>query len=350
MIDYSLDDLINIKPYSLNMRDKKFVFEDKISKLVAHHYKNCKKYKKMFDVLGKSHGIPVGLFKEYELLSVPEEKIFKVMTSSGTTGQKVSKIFLDKETATLQQKILMKIISDFLGSSRLPMIIIDSPSVIKDRNMFSARGAGILGFSIFARDKIFALDSNMVLQIENIKQFLEKHENEKIFLFGFTFMIWQHFYKELANINEKIDLSNTVMLHGGGWKKMLKESVDSIEFKKKLCSVCGIKDIHNYYGMVEQTGSIFVECEYGHFHSSIFSDILIRRPEDFSIAQKKEKGFVELFSLLPISYPGHILLTEDEGEVLGEDDCRCGRLGKYFKIHGRIKGTEIRGCSDTYER
>ncbi|MDP7040605.1 MAG: acyl-protein synthetase, partial [Myxococcota bacterium] len=55
------------------------------------------------------------------------------------------------------------------------------------------------------------------------------------------------------------------------------------------------------------------------------------------------------FSLLPWSYPGHILLTEDEGEILGEDDCPCGRLGKYFKIHGRIAEAEIRGCSDTHE-
>ena len=59
---------------------------------------------------------------------------------------------------------------------------------------------------------------------------------------------------------------------------------------------------------------------------------------------------IELVSLLPVSYPGHALLTEDEGEILGIDDCPCGRKGKYFKIHGRIKGAEIRGCSDTYEK
>ena len=43
-----------------------------------------------------------------------------------------------------------------------------------------------------------------------------------------------------------------------------------------------------------------------------------------------------------------MLLTEDEGVILGEDDCPCGRKGKYFHIHGRIKNAEIRGCSDTY--
>ena len=53
-------------------------------------------------------------------------------------------------------------------------------------------------------------------------------------------------------------------------------------------------------------------------------------------------------STIPESYPGHSLLTEDEGRILGIDDCPCGRKGKYFKIHGRLKNAEIRGCSDTY--
>jgi hypothetical protein len=37
-----------------------------------------------------------------------------------------------------------------------------------------------------------------------------------------------------------------------------------------------------------------------------------------------------------------------EGVLLGEDDCPCGRNGKYFKVIGRLKNAEIRGCSDTY--
>ena len=91
-----------------------------------------------------------------------------------------------------------------------------------------------------------------------------------------------------------------------------------------------------------------MECEYGHLHASVYSDILIRRPVDFSIADIGEKGIIQVLSVLPKSYPGHSLLTEDEGVLLGEDDCKCGRLGKYFKIVGRLKNAEIRGCSDTY--
>ena len=67
---------------------------------------------------------------------------------------------------------------------------------------------------------------------------------------------------------------------------------------------------------------------------------------DFSVCEFNETGLVQLVSLLPSSYPGHLILSEDTGEIFGEDDCSCGRLGKYFKLHGRIKNAEIRGCSD----
>ena len=95
--------------------------------------------------------LPVRLFKKYKLLSIREEKIIKIMNSSGTSGQEVSKIYLDKENANLQIKILTKIVSTVLGNKRLPMLVIDSKSIIEDRHLFSARGAGVIGFSIFGK-------------------------------------------------------------------------------------------------------------------------------------------------------------------------------------------------------
>jgi len=230
----------------------------------------------------------------------------------------------------------------------MPMLILDMPSVVKDRTKFSARGAGILGFSIFATEKAYAFDDNMELDGAVIERFLEKHKGKDILLFGFTFMIWQYFYKELFKRGAYYDLSGGILIHGGGWKKLANESISSSDFRKRLHEVCGITRVHNYYGMVEQTGSIYMECEQGHLHASIFSDVVMRHPLDFSPVPFGERGIVEVVSLLPRSYPGHALLTEDEGVVLGEDDCPCGRLGKYFKIFGRLKNAEIRGCSDTY--
>lgn len=355
-----INEILEIKPYSLSKEAKHKMLNDRLHELTRKHYVECSSYKRMLDALGidinylpdyeKIPFLPVRLFKEFELCSCEKKDVVKIMTSSGTTGQQVSRIFLDRVTSSAQQKCLTKIVSHFLGTKRVPMLILDSSAVIKNRNMFSARGAGILGFSMFGSKRQYALDENMELDINGMKDFLEAHKNETIFLFGFTFMIWQHFYKKLLESGYRPDISKGVLIHGGGWKKLVNEKVSPEEYKQSLKDVCGIlpENVHDYYGMVEQTGCIYMECRCGHLHTSAFSDVIIRRPKDFSIAAKGEKGLVEVVSVLPESYPGHILLTEDEGIVLGEDDCPCGLKGKYFKILGRIKNAEIRGCSDTY--
>lgn len=355
-----IEELLNENPYSLDKVSKEKLLTQGLVELTRKHYAGSVHYKKMMDAIGLDFSkivsyydipfLPVRMFKELELLSVPYENIVKTLTSSGTTNQQVSRIFLDRETSSMQTKVLTKIVSDFIGKKRVPMLILDSSTVLKNRDMFSARGAGILGFSMFGSQRLYVLDDNMQMDIESVKKFLETHKGEPIFMFGFTFMIWQHFFKELLRTGYHPDLSNAVLIHGGGWKKLLSESVIPDEFKKCLNEVCGIgtDHIHDYYGMVEQTGTIYMECGSGHLHASNFSDVIIRRHVDFSVADIGEKGFIEVVSLLPQSYPGHILLTEDEGVVLGEDDCSCGRKGKYFKVIGRVKNAEIRGCSDTY--
>ena len=361
-MNYTFDDFLNAPPYGWGRTEKGNALTTVLKGLTARHIDNCDAYRGMMSALGLDLDaitsyeqlpfLPVSLFKDLDLASISKDELFKTLTSSGTTGQAVSKIYLDRETASRQQKTLVKIVSSFTGAARLPMLIIDSPSVIKDRLSFSARGAGILGFSIFGTDRTYALDDGMRIDVETVRSFVERHRGERILLFGFTFMVWQHFYKELVALKEasgcRIDLSNGILIHGGGWKKLIGEAVSPEEFKRRLTDVCGLSDIHDYYGMVEQTGCVYMQCEQGHLHASNFSDVLLRRPADFSLAGKGERGIVQVVSVLPLSYPGHSLLTEDEGAILGEDDCPCGRKGKYFRIFGRLKNAEIRGCSDTY--
>lgn len=353
-------EILEVKPYSLDKKQKQELLGIRLRELTQKHYESCKEYRRVLDVLGykPQEGknqedcpfLPVRMFKDIELKSISDEEIFKTMTSSGTTGQQVSKIFLDRGTSSNQQKALVKIVSEFTGKARMPMLILDHPSVVKNRLMFSARGAGILGFSIFASDRKYALRDDMSIDFEGIEQFLKKHKGERILLFGFTFMIWQYFYRELDRNPQKIDLSNGILIHGGGWKKLKNEAVGPEMFKSELQRVCGLLEIHDYYGMVEQTGCIYMECECGHLHTSIFSDVIARRKDDFSICDFGEEGIIQVVSTIPESYPGHSILTEDQGIILGEDNCPCGRLGKYFKITGRVKDAEIRGCSDTYEQ
>lgn len=353
-----IEDFYQLDPYGLEKEKKQKLLTKELSELTEFHRKNCPEYSNLLNALGYDKKkmkriedipfFPVRMFKEYELLSVERKEIFKTMTSSGTTGQKVSKIFVDKDTAMIQQKVMIKILSDYWGKKRLPMLVIDSPDVVKDRRTFSARGAAIIGLNIVSKDTVYVLNSNMSLNMDKFRAFMDKYKGQRFIIFGFTFIVWQHFYQELLRAEEKFDLSEGFLMTGGGWKRLEAEAIDRMEFKKCFRDLCGITHFLDHYAMVEQTGCIYAECECGHLHASIYSDVIIRNYKDFSPCAVGEKGIIQVVSALPHSYPGHSLLTEDEGIILGEDDCPCGRKGKYIKITGRMKSAELRGCSDTY--
>lgn len=356
----TLDELFQIAPYSLSKAEKDEALKDILNDLTRRHYAACPEYARILDALkfdaAQNYAcadlpfLPVRLFKQFELRSVPKEEITKTLTSSGTSGQAVSKIFLNADNVRSQTKTLNEIISSFIGKQRLPLLLLDTEMIKKDRSMYSARGAGIIGFSIFGRNSTYALDAEMNIDVDKVAAFFEEHKNEPILMFGYTYMIWQFIVRALEEKNISFNAENAVLFHIGGWKKLKDQAVDVLEFNRRVQGRLGNVKVYNYYGMAEQLGSVFVECEHGHMHCSNYSDVIIRRSKDFSEAGIGEKGLMELLSVLPVSYPGHVLLTEDEGEILGIDDCPCGRKGKYFKIHGRIKSAELRGCSDTYER
>lgn len=355
-----LEKMLAMKPYGLDKIRKNEILAAHLNQLTQHHYHHCVEYRNMLNMFGyqldKKYAIeqipflPARLFKKYNLRSIEDDKIVRVIASSGTSGQLPAKINLDSATSRNQSKALMRIMEDFMGKSRVPIVILDTIQIKNNRRIFSARGAGTLGFSIFGKELFYALDENMEIDIDGLKKFIKKHNEEKIVLFGYTYIIWKYVIGELIKKGICLSIKEGLLFHSGGWKKLQNESVDASIYNRLASKAFGDIRVHNYYGMAEQLGSIFVECEYGFKHCSIFSDIIIRRAHDFSCAEFGERGLMELVSVLPTSYPGHVLLTEDEGEIVGEDDCPCGRLGKTFKIHGRIKNAEVRGCSDTYEQ
>jgi phenylacetate-coenzyme A ligase PaaK-like adenylate-forming protein len=128
---------------------------------------------------------------------------------------------------------------------------------------------------------------------------------------------------------------------------LAEQNISNDQFKKDLKKKFGINNTFNYYGMVEQVGSIFMECEKGYLHCPDFADIIVRDPNNLEVLDNGREGVVQVLSILPLSYPGHSLLTEDLGTIHGEDDCECGRKGKFFTISGRMPMAELRGCSDT---
>jgi phenylacetate-coenzyme A ligase PaaK-like adenylate-forming protein len=322
--------------------------------LHQHHVKNCVEYKNIalstastFNSLHSMPFLTVRLFKHRLLKSVDDDDIFRVLQSSGTSGQAPARIILDKQTSARQSKSLVKILQSSIGKQRLPMLIIDSSHIVNKSSEFSARAAGIQGMAFFGRDHTYALNENMQLDWERVDNFCQKYSDQPVLIFGFTFMVWEYFVKELSRQGRSIHLPLGRLLHSGGWKKLEAVKVDNSEFKRALAQVTKVQEVYNFYGMAEQVGTIFVECSEGNLHAPLLSDIIIRNPYTLKPNQIGESGLIQVLSALPTSYPGHSLLTEDLGTMLGIDDCSCGKKGKYFAVHGRLPKTEVRGCSDT---
>lgn len=352
-----LNNLFEIEQYSLAKTEKQPILTQLLSDLNEYHLNNSVQYKsiveKVFDINKNIETIedlpflPVSLFKNHQVKSIDDSEIFKVLTSSGTTGQQVSKIYLDKDTAKLQTLALSKIISHVVGSARLPMLIIDSKSIFSNKSSFSARGAGILGLSVFGKDHTYVLDDNFEPDEAVLSSFLEKYSGKPILIFGFTFMVWQFLFN--ANLKNKYDLSQAILIHSGGWKKLIDLAVDNSTFRQAIKDKFNINYLYNFYGMIEQVGSVFLENSNGFLNCPNFADVIIRNPYDFSIQEPGKEGLIQVISALPKSYPGHSLLTEDIGVLTGEDDAQNGWKGKHFKIIGRAKKAELRGCSDTFQ-
>ena len=349
LIQMSLDNSV----YGLEKEEKQSLLLSQLNFLHKHHFNSCDNYRMISDSSGLGACdcntfdeflyLSVQMFKKENFMSIKSSDVYRTMMSSGTTSHNPSKIYLDRLTATYQTKALVNIFRDLLGGSRVPMLILDHASVSSSIETFSARGAGIRGLSILGRDHCYALkNENFEVDLTATKAFLTKYKEVPILIFGFTGIAWLAFQQLRSS---GISLENATFIHSGGWKKLQEISVSNEHFKETLNGWFGLKRIHNFYGMVEQTGGVHVECEYGYLHTPIFGDILFRDPETLDVLPKNVTGIAQVFSALPYSYPGHSLLTEDLGSIIGEDDCQCGRKGKYFLIDGRVKKVEERGCS-----
>ncbi len=346
-----LKEMFDKDPFSIN----KINFNKKIFDLTSYHYMNSSIYKSILKKLNFKFNkfsnledfpfLPITLFKDLDLISVPREKIIKTLLSSGTSGVGRSKIYLDKDNSINQVKTLKSIMSKFLGHERLPMLIIDKNPKLNNKASLSARSAAIYGFSIFGKNYTYLLNEKDEIDYSILNDFLEKFYKDKFLIFGFTNLVYENLIQKLDIKKISFTMKNSFLLHGGGWKKMEEKKISNFLFKKNFSEKFDIKDILNYYGLIEQTGSIYVECpKCNSFITSIYSDVLIR-DNNFNLVNDGSKGLIQLFSLLPSSYPGHNIITEDMGAIVKKKH-NCKIEAKHFVVYGRSPKSETRGCSD----
>jgi hypothetical protein len=335
--------------------DRRAALLARMADLTAHHRAACPPYARILAARGAGDGpfatladvpfLPVPLFKQAHLSSVPDAAVVATLASSGTGGVP-SRVVLDRATAGAQGRALAAIVRALLGSRRLPMAIVDGRGTLERSGPVTARAAAVAGFGMHGRDHLHLLGADGRPDWDALAALRRRHPGETLFLFGFTFLVWTALVEAAARDGAGFDLAPAVLLHGGGWKRLADRAVDAATFRAELAARWGIGTVRNYYGLAEQAGSIVLECAAGRLHASAFSDALARDPVTLAPLPTGETGVLQLFSTLPESYPGHALLTEDLGAVTADDGCPCGWRGPTLRVDGRLPKVELRGCSD----
>ncbi len=363
-IQQQVDDLIGGPQYALTQANKDAALTPILRELCRDVARRCPGYGRFLDKFGgdldswrspaDAPPLPVSMFKRFLLAAVPPEKIVRELHSSSTTGRDPSRIIIDKTTAFRQARALVAILKEHLGTRRRPYLVLDCADAAAAGDSLTARGAAIRGVANFASETVYAMDldstGDLAVAWDRVADFFDRHRGEPVLSFGFTFIVWTRFVVEAERRGLAFDSPEAVLLHSGGWKKLTEQAVSKDEFSRRAAAVFGTSadNISDFYGMVEQVGTVFVDCPAGNKHAPAFADVILRRPLSLAEAAPGETGIIEVLSALPTSYPGHALLTEDMGVLLGVDDCPCGRKGKYFRFTSRVEQAAVRGCGDTF--
>lgn len=297
--------------------------------------------------------VSVSVFKNLgaTLSSVSTEEIKLKLQSSATSGVP-STVVVDKTTAKRQSKAMVKVVQHFIGRKSKPFLVMDIDPHTEYRNLLGARFAAVSGYLKFANKVGYFLkaDANGVsyFDVQGMKDFLTEIGDEPVVLFGFTYILYANVIKNISEAAIDIKLPRgSKIIHIGGWKKLESEKISKKLFKEQLSTCFGIdpNNVIDIYGFTEQMGLNYPDCTDGWKHVPVFSRVIARDPVTHRVLPDGQEGMLEFITPVPHSYPGNVVQTDDLG-VVDHGICPCGTGGTRFRVTGRMKKAEVRGCGD----
>ena len=358
----NIDRLFSLEPYA-GTDESKSLFMKSLKDELIFHYENNEMYKRFcqrkgFDPYGDYSikdipPIAVSVFKNLgnNLGSVGTDDIKLRLQSSATSGTP-STVVVDKITSKRQSKAMVKVIQSFIGNKIRPFLVMDIDPRAGFGAELGARFAAVSGYLKFSSKTGYFLktrpDGTSYFDVEYMKKFVEEIGDTPVVLFGFTYILFSNVLKEIDSNETDIKLpAGSKILHIGGWKKLESEKIGKDIFNERISKCFGIesKDVIDVYGFTEQMGLNYPDCTDGWKRTSVFSEVIARNPVTHEILPYGEEGVLEFITPIPHSYPGNAVLTDDLGIVAEPTECD-GKYGTRFKVTGRMKKAEIRGCGD----
>lgn len=360
----AIDKLFDLGAFPEDAVQSDACFSAALQEELVFHYTHNERFRQFFLRKGFDPRLPFRLedipavsasvFKELGagLQSVDKADIQFALQSSATSGVP-STVVVDKLTAKRQSKAMIKVLSDFIGPERRPFLIMDIDPRSGYRHLLGARFAAVSGYLTFASKVGYFLkaDERQVsyFDVEAMQAFLEGLDAARpVVVFGFTYILYAQVLQHIRRAGRTLQLpAGSKVIHIGGWKKLESEKIGKEQFNRHLADGFGIRpeDIIDIYGFTEQMGLNYPDCPCGCKHTPAFSRVLVRDVVSREVVPAGRQGMLEFITPIPHSYPGNVVLTDDLG-VVEPDPCPYGRSGTRFRILGRVKKAEVRGCGD----
>ncbi|WP_269542328.1 acyl-CoA reductase [Cerasicoccus fimbriatus] len=359
-----IENLIKTPPYSLPSAEKAQRLLEAMHEAYRHHVDNCAAYARFcagrglnrdseFKSLADFPYLPVQAFKDSAdlLRSVPEDQIKTKLQSSATSGMP-STTPIDGVTAKRQVRALAGVLGAALGPKRRPLIVFDADPR-SGRGIMGARSAAVQGFLNLAREVHYAMSPQegvLTLQRKVLADLSKSwsSSSEPVLLFGFTYLIYSMALEPLAKEGIRLPLpAGSKLAHLGGWKKLADRAVSKEEFARCAELVFGIspENVVDFYGFTEQMGVTYPDAPSGDKMVPAFAEVIVRDPKTLEPCADGEVGLLQFLTPLPYSYPGISVLTDDIGVITSRDDSGDWH-GARFRVLGRAKNAEVRGCGD----
>lgn len=361
-----IDALIKRPPFVTPVEDKNGLLLEALQLAYRHHYDSCDGYRRFCD--RRSLGpqtvftriedlpyLPVQAFKRFsdQLTSVNAGDVKTRLQSSATSGVP-STILVDAITAKRQVRALVSVLSASLGSTRRPFLIMDVDPRGSASAAVGARSAAVKGFLNLAREAHYFIEDHsgaLSFTRERFEEALSSsiERDEPLVVFGFTYVLYSTVVLPLLEAGLSFDLPRgSKVAHIGGWKKLEDSKVDKEQFNDAMSRAfnVGVGDVIDYYGFTEQMGVTYPDGADGLKCTPVFSDIVVRDPVSFEPLADGNEGLLEFVTPMPHSYPGIAVLTDDLGVIERRGTNADGWNGTLFRVTGRAKNAEVRGCGD----
>lgn len=300
---------------------------------IFHHQSiECEPYRQFIELIGvdaslvndviKIPFLPVRFFKSHKIYCAPEEPE-KIFTSSATTGM-VPSVHYVADLSLYQESFTKSFVFNYASPSEYAILALlpsylereGSSLIYMADSLIRQSGNECSGYYLYNHNDLY-----------NMLELL-REKGQKTILLGVSFA--------LLDFVEKFTIvfPSLIVIETGGMKGRGKEIPREI-IHEKLRKGFGVEHIHSEYGMAELLSQAYSKGN-GLFTTPPWMKVLIRDLNNpFRFIEDEKLGGINIIDLANAGSCSFIE-TQDMG---------IKTAGNLFRIPGRIKGSELRGCN-----